>query len=177
MQDFKQLFDILLRDISVELTDEFDQNFERKAFFTDSWRPTKMQQRNGSLLLRTGALRQSIGKPTLNSLGKSIKWSSSLPYADIHNQGGEITVTQKMKKYFWYRYILMVGKSKSKTISDEALYIRNLACMKVGSKIKIPKRQFIGDHPVVKSRVDQVTREWVQNDLRNSLTNRLKNMM
>ena len=177
MSDFKQLFNLLLRDISVELTDEFDQNFERKAFFTDSWRPTKMQQRNGSLLLRTGALRQSIGKPTLNSLGKSIKWSSSLPYADIHNQGGEITVTQKMKKYFWYRYIQMVGKSKSKMISDEALYIRKLACMRVGSKIKIPKRQFIGDHPVVKSRVDQVTREWVQNDLRNSLTNRLKNMM
>ena len=177
MSDFKQLFNLLLRDISVELTDEFDQNFERKAFFTDSWRPTKMQQRNGSLLLRTGALRQSIGKPTLNSLGKSIKWSSSLPYADIHNQGGEITVTQKMKKYFWYRYIQMVGKSKSQIISDEALSIRNLACMRVGSKIKIPKRQFIGDHPVVKSRVDQVTREWVQNDLRNSLTNRLKNMM
>ena len=177
MQDFKQLFNILLRDISVELTDEFDQNFERKAFFTDSWKPTKMQQRNGSLMLRTGALRQSIAKPTLNGLGKTIKWSSNLPYADIHNSGGEITVTTKMKKYFWYRYMQMVGKSKSKIVSDEALYTRNLACMKVGSKIKIPKRQFIGDHPVVKSRVDQVTREWVQNDLRNSLTNHLKKMM
>ena len=71
----------------------------------------------------------------------------------------------------------MVGKSKSKIVSAEALYARNLACMKVGSKIKIPKRQFIGDHPVVKNRVDQVTREWVQNDLKNSLTNQLKNMI
>lgn len=178
MSDFKQLFDILLRDVSVELTDEFDQNFLRKAFFTDSWKPTKMQQRNGSLMLRTGALRQSIGKPTLNSLGKSIKWNSSLPYADIHNSGGEITVTTKMKKYFWYRYMQMVGKGKkAKIVSPEALYTRNLACMKVGTKIKIPKRQFIGDHPVVKNRVDQVTKEWVQNDLKNSLTQHLKSMM
>ena len=177
MQDFKQLLNILLQDISVELTDEFDQNFERKEFFTDSWKPTKVQQRKGSLMLRTGALRRSIGKPTLNSLGKSIKWSSSLPYADIHNSGGEITVTQKMKKYFWYRYMQMVGKSKSKIVSAEALYTRNLACIKIGSKIKIPKRQFIGDHPVVKNCVDQVTRDWVQNDLNKMLTSKLKNMM
>ena len=28
----------ILRDIQVEMTDEFDQNFERQAFFSEAWR-------------------------------------------------------------------------------------------------------------------------------------------
>ena len=31
----------ILKDMRVELTEEFDKNFQRKAFFTDAWKPRK----------------------------------------------------------------------------------------------------------------------------------------
>ena len=33
----KDLLHRILSDMRVELTEEFDKNFERKAFFTDKW--------------------------------------------------------------------------------------------------------------------------------------------
>ena len=35
----------------------------------------------------------------------SIRFFTDLPYADIHNEGGEIVVTKRMKGYFWHKYI------------------------------------------------------------------------
>lgn len=34
----KDLLHRILSDMRVELTEEFDKNFERKAFFTDKWK-------------------------------------------------------------------------------------------------------------------------------------------
>ena len=34
----KDLLHRILSDMRVELTEEFDRNFERKAFFTDKWK-------------------------------------------------------------------------------------------------------------------------------------------
>ena len=39
----------ILDDMRVELSDEFDKNFERKAFFTDAWKARKDPKANGSL--------------------------------------------------------------------------------------------------------------------------------
>lgn len=38
MIDTQQLKRNILSDMRVELTEEFDKNFERKAFFTDKWK-------------------------------------------------------------------------------------------------------------------------------------------
>ena len=40
MTDLKQK---ILNDLRVELSDEFDRNFQRKAFFDQSWPPRKMR--------------------------------------------------------------------------------------------------------------------------------------
>ncbi len=37
-----------------------------------------------------------------------------------------------------------------------------MALMKVGSKITIPQRQFLGDHPVVRKRADAVIQRNLQ---------------
>lgn len=65
MQGFQQLFNLLLKNIKIELDDEFDRNFERKAFFNIAW---KFAKRNtmGSLMVRTGALRKSLFPALLN---------------------------------------------------------------------------------------------------------------
>lgn len=55
----------IMKDIRVELTEEFDLNFERKAFFDRKWTPLSpnYQPTTGSMLIRTGALRPWTQEP------------------------------------------------------------------------------------------------------------------
>ncbi|MDY3352268.1 hypothetical protein PG357_09785 [Riemerella anatipestifer] len=140
-----------LTDIKVKLTEEFDRNFERKGFFNEKWPQPKLHNRRGSVMMRTGKLRRSI-RSELSTTG--IKFSSPMPYAEIMNNGGEITVTEKMKRFFWAMHYKASGGAKgkgqkAKRLSIEAEQWKALALKKVGSKIKIEKRQFIGQHPDV----------------------------
>ncbi len=154
MFDLKEVIKKSLTDIRVELTEEFDQNFVRKAFFTEAWQRKKWDD-GKELLLNSGHLRQSI----LSELdANSLEFYSSLIYAGIHNEGGEIIVTERMKKYFWARYYKAAGnvtKKKSGApsqsqrnlrLNGEADFFKYMALKKVGSKIIIPQRQFIGPH-------------------------------
>lgn len=139
-----------LKDISIELGDEFDRNFEREAFFNERWARRKHNDdQSRGLLVGDGVLRRSIKPEIMNS---SVIFSSDVPYAAIHNEGGTITVTSKMKRYFWYRYLLLNRsklKRKKQVLTDEEEFYKCMALKKVGSKIVIPKRQFIGTHPEV----------------------------
>ena len=132
----------ILNDLRVELSDEFDRNFQRKAFFDRPWPPRKMHNPKGSLLMVTGKLRRSIRCRVDTD---SVTWETSERYAAIHNYGGEIMVTAKMKRFFWYKH---------KATKDDAW--KWMALMKVGTRIRIPKRQFLGDHPVVRKRAEAV---------------------
>ena len=76
-----------LTDIKVKLEAEFKENFTRKAFFNEKWKNTKSPNSRGSLMLRTGNLRNSIRSELR---GNSIVFSSSMPYANIHNNGEEV---------------------------------------------------------------------------------------
>lgn len=60
MLDPKTLKKNIIADLRVELAEEFDRNFERKAFFTEKWKKRRNPDANGSLLLVTGSLRRSI---------------------------------------------------------------------------------------------------------------------
>lgn len=169
--DFKALENRIINDVAVEAAEEFDRNFERKAFFNQKWPTAKINNSRGTLLNRTGNLRRSI-RHTVSS--GSIKFTSSLPYASIHNQGGEIVVTAKMKKYFWAMHYKAGGaitttksgaESKSKRnvkLTAEAEKWKNFALMKVGQKIKIQKRQFIGNHPDITKAVKKIVDENVK---------------
>ena len=161
-----------LKDIRTEALDEFDRNFEREAFFNEKWARRKYNDdESRGLLIRTGNLRRSItGRITSRD---SVVIETTEPYARIHNEGGTITVTRKMKKYFWWKYITITGSKRMKAgipityserfsrkkdgtlrntkrnraLTAEAEFYRAMAMKKAGSKITIPKRQFIGNHP------------------------------
>ncbi len=155
-----------LTDIKVKLGEEFDRNFERKAFFDEKWPATKLTYHRGSLMMRTGRLRKSLLSPKVTSNG--IIWSSSLPYADIHNNGGEIRVTPQMRKFFWAKYYQTSSattkkkngeassSARNRKLSIEAEQWKVLALKPIGSIIKIEKRQFIGSHPQVDKHIKEV---------------------
>jgi len=146
----------LLTDVKVEVSGEFDRNFERKGFFNKRWPNTKHHNSRGSLMQRSGKLRRGI-KSQLK--GNGIHFSNSMPYADIHNNGGTIQVTAKMRRFFWAMYYKSSGAvtysvktrkaantQRNQNLSAEAEKWKAMALLPIGTKIKIEQRQFIGHH-------------------------------
>jgi len=149
----------IIKDIRVELLDEFDRNFQRKAFFDQPWPSNRMPNRKGSQMNRTGALRRGM-RATI--AGTNIVFTNSQPYAELQNSGGTITITPRMNKFFWAMYYKTSdGATKSKgklqsALSEESLAWKRLALKKVGQTIKIDQRQFIGWHPQVKDHINRI---------------------
>lgn len=165
----KMIFRSILRDIQVELGDEFDQNFERQAFFSQAWQRRKSPTRpGGHTLVDTGTLRRSIRSEIREN---SIVFMSDHPAAAIHNEGGEIKVTARMKRYFWYKHYATTGSfgrkkngslrndKRNRQLTDESDFWKAMALMKVGSTIKIPQRKFLGASPEVEAAVRQIIEE------------------
>lgn len=159
----------ILNDIRVELSGEFDKNFERQAFFSEAWARRKSPTRpGGHILVDTGRLRQSISSRMTDT---SITFYTTLPYAEIHNDGGEIVVTQKMKKYFWAKYYEATGSfgrkkdgsrrndKRTVQLSSEAEFWKFMALKKAGTTIKIPRRRFLGTSPEVEQSVREIIEE------------------
>lgn len=180
--DMKQVIRNILKDIRVELSDEFDRNFERQAFFSEKWQRRRASARNNATLIDTGKLRRSI---TSRSDGTSITFYTTEPYAGIHNEGGEIKVTAKMKRFFWAKYYESSGafgrRSRGSTprkgnarLTDEAEMWRCMALMKTGSSIKIPKRQFLGASPEVEQSVREIIEENLTEYLKQDAANNIK---
>lgn len=159
--DLKQAVQNIIDDTAVELTQQFDRNFERKAFFDRKWKENKVPNSRGSLMLRSGDLRRSVNK---SQSGSEIRWRSSLPYASIHNEGGDITVTKKMKSFFWAMFYKANGAAKSgkggkkriENLSGEAAKWKALALMPVGKIMTVEQRQFIGWHPQVDKSIKMI---------------------
>lgn len=169
----------ILRDIQVELGDEFDRNFERQAFFSEAWARRKSPNRpGGTLLIDTGNLRRSVRSRTTEN---SITFFTDLPYASIHNDGGEIVVTAKMKRYFRAKFYESQGGFERKkgiakrTLSDGGFYAwtskmnltpvaefwRFMALKRAGTTIRIPRRRFLGAGP----EVERIVREIIEENL------------
>lgn len=174
----KQYIDDTIRDVRVKATEMFDRNFQREAFFNEKWARRKFNDDNSrNVLTGTGALRKSIISKVE---GNKIIFETTLPYANIHNEGGAITVTVGMKKHFWKMYMQIVGSQKTdgkqpfngklqrtkkgeprnnkknRTLTAAAQFYRAMALKPVGSKIVIPKRQFIGNHPELEAAIQEI---------------------
>lgn len=138
----------ILQDLRVELTDEFDRNFERKAFFGDRWKPRRNEGK-GTLLLVTVTLRRSIQKSVV---GDGVRFTSQVPYATVHNEGG--TIAQNVRAHQRRRH----GKTH-----DVRAHQR---------RINMPQRQFIGDGPdtrrIIKSVIDDKLQQY-NNELTKAL--------
>lgn len=178
--DVRKIVKRILKDIQVEMEDEFDRNFERQAFFSEAWARRKSPVRNEgrAILTDSGRLRGSIGSRLTED---SVVFFSDLPYAGIHNEGGEIRVTKRMKRYFRAKFYEAQGGfvrkrgTPTRALSDggfyawtskmslgpEAEFWRFMALKKEGSTITIPRRQFLGTSP----EVEQAVRKIVEDNL------------
>lgn len=84
-----------------------------------------------------------------------------LHYASVHNDGDQIPVTARMKKFFWAKHDeaeQLRGKG-----SVEADFWKNMALKKPGGRIKIPRRHFLGPDKAV----DKIVKNVIDTELRN----------
>lgn len=168
--DVARIIKQILKDIRVEMEDEFKTNFERQAFFSEAWERRKSPIRNEgrAILIDTGQLRRSISSRVTEN---SVIFYTDLPYAAIHNEGGEIKVTKRMKGYFWHKYYEATGSfgrkkdgtlrrtKKNARLTTEADFYKWMALKKEGSTIKIPRRRFLGTSPEVEQAVREIIEE------------------
>jgi len=160
--DMPKLITQCLSDVQIKLSEEFDRNFERQAFFSEKWKrrrydPPGSEQRG--ILTKSSDLRKSI----LSKVeGRKLIFTSSMPYSKIHNEGGAITVTQRMKGYFLHKYKEEKKRMKGKEMTEEGAFYRAMALKRRGSKIQIPRRMFIGKSPEVEKIIREVAEECLE---------------
>lgn len=123
MRNAQQLKKDIISDMRVELAEEFDRNFTRKAFFTKKWKKRKDPNALGSLLVVTGSLRRSIqAKETPDG----VRFTSNQPYATLHNEGGKGSVTVR-------QHTRTSKKGKTYAVRQH------------NRTVNVPQRQFVGD--------------------------------
>ena len=158
---------MILNDIRVEMTAEFDENFERESFFSEAWARRKGPITSDYKLLagRNERLRKSIMSRTTDN---SIIFYTTEPDARYHNEGCEIVVTKKMKRYFWHKYYEATGAfgrkkdgsrrndKRTLQLSEEAEFWKFMALKKAGTTIRIPRRRFLGTSPEVEDAVRKI---------------------
>lgn len=124
----------------------FKDSFRREGFIDsryNRWKPRKVQgdgSRRGrrGTLTKTGELQRSI---TYRPGPAEFRVFSDKAYAQIHNEGGRIRITRKMRAYFFFMY----NKTKKE-------HWRNLATTKK-QFFEIPQRQFMGESNVLDKRI------------------------
>ena len=182
--DTKEIRRRILRDIRVDAAQEFDRNFERQSFFGEAWRRRRSPLRgDGHLLVDSGDLRRSVRS---RSDDTSVTFFSTLPYAAIHNNGGEIVVTRRMKAFFWAMYRKAVGgfrrrkdgslsrSRRQERLSAEAEFWKAMALKKVGDRIVIPRRRFLGASPELEGNIRRIVERDIDEYLDTALPETLK---
>lgn len=146
----------------------FKESFTKDGF-TDSsfqkWQQTTNPLAGKHTMYKTGTLMRSVRKQSANT--KKVVVISDTAYSEIQNNGGTITVTAQMKKFWWAKYYEFAGKvttnkkgavslnKKNTGLGAKAMFCRRMALMPVGSKIKIQKRQFMGESATLMKNFDQ----------------------
>lgn len=162
----------------------FKESFVNEGFTDHSfqeWKKTSNPMAGKRTMYKSGTLMQSIRK--VEETIHRIVVNSDTDHSEIHNSGGTITVTAQMKRFWWAKYYEFSGKLKSTTkgtmsrsqsnlkTNAKAEFCKRMALMKVGTKITIQKRQFMGDSKVMMTRFDA----WWKGQLEVSFKQHLNN--
>ena len=168
----KEVNDRLPRKVGVIAVNHFKQNFRDGGWLDNGLHPWKRTRRQdskspdakyGPLTSRRNHMMRSIQAST--SPGQ-VTIQDPVPYAAIHNDGGDITthptVTDRMRKYAWHMVYSLAGiKGKGKLpreLPAEADKWKGLALTKkrnITVHAHTPQRQFMGDSAELRMKINQ----------------------
>lgn len=141
-------------------------------------RHSTKRQAGKRILQDRGNLKNSIEVKELNfenlsfTIGiTSVKGADILKYAEAHNEGATITITEQMQKFFWAKFYEVGGKQtrtrtgrasksqRNQQLGKDAQFWKSLALKKVGDTIQIPKRQFMGESSLLIQHLNNIAQD------------------
>ena len=175
----EEVNDRLPRKVGVVAVNHFKQNFRDGGWLDNGlhpWKRTRRQEGNGKdakyspLTSRRNHMMRSIQAST--SPGQ-VTIEDPVPYAAIHNDGGDITthptVTERMRRYAWHMVYSLAGiKGKGKLpkeLPKEAEKWKGLALTRKSSitvHAHIPQRQFMGDSAELRMKVNKLIKDSIE---------------
>ena len=111
-----------------------------------SWEKRKKADR-GSLMVRSGRLKRSIRK--ISEGDYFVYVGTDVPYAKIHNEGGEINKTVTVRTHDRTR------KGRVETVKSHRRKM----------KLTMPKRQFLGDSKALAKRIERFANVELTNEI------------
>lgn len=140
--------------IGTEAVKHFKANFANEGFDGNKWADRKTKVRLQKKILTGQGGGDHLGDSIdFKVAGKNITIYTDKVYAQIHNEGGEISVTPQMKKFFWAKSM----EAKEGGDLDAAQQFKYMALSKT---IKIPKREFMGNSEQLNTNItDKITRD------------------
>lgn len=136
--NYKKVRKGLTNKLAIVAVNFFKRNFRVGGFVDKPFKKWKDSgKKSGKTLVKTGNLRRSIKKIVANFKGFVVGVTGNIAYAKIHNEGGKIEITQKMRRQFWYMY----GKTGEVKYKAMALTSK--------THIEIPERKYIGDSEAI----------------------------
>lgn len=175
----REINDRLPRKVGVVAVNHFKQNFRDGGWLDGGLHPWKRTLRQDGkspdakyrpLTSRRDHLMRSIQSTTGPG---TVTVENPVPYAAIHNEGGDITthptVTARMRKYAWHMVYSLAGVKKKgklpKELPEEAGIWKGLALTKkknITVHAKIPQRQFMGDSAELRAKVNKIINDSIQ---------------
>ena len=130
-------------------------NFSKERFVRKDWLDGnsrdvwKKRQKpdKGSLMVRSGRLKRSIRKMSEGDYYVYI--GTDVPYAKVHNEGGEIKKTANVRSFS------RVRKGRTERVKSHRRKIN----------LKMPKRQFLGDSKALAKRIERFANVEINNEI------------
>lgn len=181
----KEIRDAIHRVLPVKIgriaKDHYDDNFRRGGFVDNGFHPwpiTRRQQygkgtkaQYGPLLSEHSTLSRSI---TYVPGDAQVIVGTTVPYAAVHNQGADLTitthptVTPNMRRFAWVQFFKAGGKgapSGSPAGMWKALALTKKQKLDITAHVHIPQRKFLGPSQELNEKI--VTK--VENEIKNIL--------
>ena len=138
------------RKAAVIAKNHFRQNF-RDGGFTNGglhpWKKTRRQEAGSPYKPLTSATDNLMRSIDAVVMPGAVMVTNPRPYAAIHNEGGNIGITPKMRRYAWHMVYSLAkvkkGQKMPKELPPMAQAWRAMALTRKMA-IHIPRRQFIG---------------------------------
>ena len=142
----------------------FVENFRKQGFDDKNiirWQPRKKEDKRAgrAILVKSGDLRRSIIRNPANRAALTIKISTDLPYAKVHNDGetinvggrkGSGTITRSIRGNAGFKDGKFTkGRAKKVTFQGKEYTTGAYS-------IKMPKRQFMGDSYNLNEKIKKV---------------------
>ncbi len=135
---------------------------------SEKWQSRKRPNRRGSTLVISGRLKRSLRKITTGDYYVFV--GTDVPYAQIHNEGGEINKTVRVKGF--QRKLKIRARKIDRTTGRVRKLKKVVGQMIVNVRshnrkmnLKMPRRQFLGDSEFLAKRIEKYMTNQIDKEL------------